>query len=141
MSNRRIDATRRFRTYLGILGAAVLFVAANSSQAAAQFPGGGGFGVPASRQLNNPAVSPFLNLVQPGIIPGIAYQTLVAPQMQLSNAFASQQQQIGNLQLGLAPPRAPALEFPVTPSPQTGHATTFLNTLDYFPLAANARRH
>jgi hypothetical protein len=98
----------------------------------AQFPVSSGFGTPPSQQINNPAVSPFLNLTQPGINPGIAYQTLVAPQLQLQNAVALQQQQIGALQQAVAPGHG-AIPLPPGTNPGTGHATYFLNTFSYFP--------
>ncbi len=111
----------------------LLIASAGVPNLLAQFPVGSSFGVPASQQINNPAVSPFLNLAQPGINPGVAYQTLVAPQVQLGNAVALQQQQIGRLQQ-MTP--ATGHTTPTLTSGailETGHPTSFMNTLNYFP--------
>jgi hypothetical protein len=115
-----------------IVGTILLTLVAGARVSFAQFPVGSSFGVPASQQINNPAVSPFLNLAQPGINPGVAYQTLVAPQLQLGNAVALQQQQIGVLQQNLAPGHG-APQTAQSSILQTGHTTSFMNTLGYFP--------
>jgi hypothetical protein len=117
---------------MATLAAAVLILTVSAPIALAQLPVGSSFGIPASQQINNPAVSPFLNLAQPGINPGVAYQTLVAPQLQLSNAVALQQQQIGVLQQTVPPGRTNA-QLPPGTILETGHPTAFLNTLGYFP--------
>src|SRR5580704_18536933 len=106
MHNGCIRSMRRLISRCEVLGTAVVILVAGSQASRAQLPGGSGFGIPASQQINNPAVSPFLNLAQPGINPGVAYQTLVAPQLQLGNAVALQQQQIGVLQQAATPGRA-----------------------------------
>jgi hypothetical protein len=100
--------------------------------AVAQAPNG--FGIPASQQINNPVVSPFLTLAQPGINPGIAYQTLVSPQIQIGNAVATQQIQIGALQQAVSPTK-PLAQLPGGAILETGHPTSFMNTMSYFPLA------
>lgn len=130
MRNRRTPVVGCHLSVLGFFGGIALLAAFEPQQAAAQAPAG--FGTPASMQINNPAVSPFLNLTQPGINPGVAFQTLVQPQLQYGNALASQQQQIGGLQNSIANPRAVML-LPPTPELQTGHVTTFMNTFSYFP--------
>jgi hypothetical protein len=132
MRNGWIRATQRLvaRTEIACVGLMVLIAGAPTSLA--QLPAGSTFGVPASQQINNPAVSPFLNLAQPGINPGVAYQTLVAPQLQLSNAVALQQQQIGVLQQAVTPGRTSTQQAPGTIL-ATGHPTSFLNTMGYFP--------
>jgi hypothetical protein len=90
------------------------------------------FGTPASRQINNPTVSPYLNLTQPGIDPAIGYQTLVRPENQIRNSLASQSQAIGNLEREFGQSRsAPNRE--TLPVRRTGHPTTFLSTGTYFP--------
>jgi hypothetical protein len=132
MRNGRIRAALRASVPVGTLAAALLILAISAPVALAQFPVGSSFGIPASQQINNPAVSPFLNLAQPGINPGVAYQTLVAPQLQLSNAVALQQQQIGVLQQTTAPGRANP-QLPGGAILETGHPTSFMNTLGYFP--------
>jgi hypothetical protein len=128
-----IRAKRTVVTRCGIVAGGLLIATAAAPNLLAQFPVGSSFGVPASQQINNPAVSPFLNLAQPGINPGVAYQTLVAPQLQLGNAVALQQQQIGRLQqitpaTGHTPPTLTGGTIL-----ETGHATSFMNTLNYFP--------
>jgi hypothetical protein len=137
MRNQKVDAMRRSVTLIGILGTAAAILATDPPQSLAQF--GGGFGIPASQQINNPAVSPSLLLAQPGINPGVAFQTLIQPQLQLGNAVLANQQQISTLQSGLAQ-RQSQPQAPLSPTPllQTGHSTAFLNTLDYFP-ALNAQ--
>jgi hypothetical protein len=124
--------SRIFFTRAGALVAGLVIVTAGAPHVLAQLPAGNSFGVPASQQLNNPVVSPFLNLAQPGINPGVAYQTLVAPQLQLNNAVTLQQQQINLLQQGNTPERATQ---PLAPGTilETGHPTSFMNTLNYFP--------
>ena len=127
--------TRVMRTFLtgaGALAAGLVIVSAGATEALAQLPATNSFGVPASQQLNNPVVSPFLNLAQPGINPGVAYQTLVAPQLQLNNAVTLQQQQINLLQQNNAVDHS-TLPLGGGAILQTGHATSFLNTLNYFP--------
>jgi hypothetical protein len=125
--------TRIVLTRAGALAAGLAIVAAGAPLALAQLPVPNSFGVPASQQLNNPAVSPFLNLAQPGINPGVAYQTLVAPQVQLNNAVTLQQQQIGTLQQTATQARTTTPQLGPGTILQTGHATAFMNTLTYFP--------
>jgi hypothetical protein len=118
-------------TLLGILATAAVIVGADPPGSPGQAP----FGIPAAPQINNPIVSPYLGLAQPGLNPGITYSTMIQPQLQLGNAVAAnqqqigaQQQQIGNLQRGQTQPQGqPASGFL-----QTGHATVFLNTGSYF---------
>jgi hypothetical protein len=90
------------------------------------------FGTPASKQINNPTVSPYLNLTQPGIDPAIAYQTLVRPENQIRDTLANQSQAIGNLQyeVGQSPSASKRAALPVR---RTGHPTTFMSTGTYFP--------
>jgi len=128
-----IRATRTVVTRSVIVAGGLLVATAGAPRLLAQFPVGSSFGVPASQQINNPAVSPFLNLAQPGINPGVAYQTLVAPQLQLGNAVALQQQQIGRLQQ--LTPAAGHTTPTLTGGAilETGHPTSFMNTLNYFP--------
>jgi hypothetical protein len=138
MRNRKVDAMRRIVTLIGIFSTVAVIVGADPRRSLAQVGGGfgapAGFGTPASQQINNPAVSPNLLLAQPGINPAVAFQTLIQPQLQLGNAVLGNQQQIGALQGGLGQPQAqPGGLFSPTPLLQTGHSTTFLNTLTYFP--------
>ncbi len=132
MQNGRIRAMRRQVTLIGALGLAVGILIMGAKTSWAQFPVSSQFGVPASQQINNPAVSPFLNLAQPGINPGVAYQTLIAPQLQLGNAIALQQQQIGVLQREITPGRTAATNVPPGTILGTGHPTVFMNTQGYF---------
>ena len=126
-----LRAMRRLVMPVGILGAAFVVLLASRQASWAQFPVSSAFGTPASQQINNPVVSPFLNLAQPGINPGVAYQTLVAPQLQLSNAVAQQQQQIRVIQRDMAPTRTAPTVTPATIL-ETGHPTVFMNTQGYF---------
>ncbi len=105
MHNGWIRSMRRLISRCEVLGTAVVILVAGAQASRAQLPVNSQFGIPASKQINNPVVSPFLNLAQPGLDPGVAYQTLVAPQLQLGNAVALQQQQIGVLQQETAPGR------------------------------------
>lgn len=132
MQNGWIRAMRRPVTRFGAIGLAVVILLAGAKASPAQLPVNGQFGVPASQQINNPVVSPFLNLAQPGINPGVAYQTLVAPQLQVGNAIALQQQQIGVLQREITPGRTAATSTPPGTILGTGHPTVFMNTQGYF---------
>ncbi len=129
-----IRAKRTVVTRSVVIAAGGLLIAtAGAPSLLAQLPVGSSFGIPASQQINNPAVSPFLNLAQPGINPGVAYQTLVAPQLQLGNAVALQQQQIGRLQQMTPATGHTTPTLTAGAILQTGHPTSFLNTLSYFP--------
>jgi hypothetical protein len=136
---------RQIATLIGILGTAATLVAVDAPRGFAQFGGLGapsavpgspaGFGTPASQQINNPAVSPSLLLAQPGVNPAVALQTLIQPQVQLGSAVLNNQQQIGTLQGAVAQQTTAQPQAISSPTPllQTGHATAFLNTLNYFP--------
>jgi len=145
MRNRRIDAFRSCVAFFGILGVGAVLVGADPPPSMAQAPLGTAFGIPASQQINNPSVSPYLTLTQPGINPAVAYQTLVTPQLQLGNTvlaqqqqLGTQQQQIGTLQQGLTQSRVTP-QLAVTPELATGHPIYFLNTLGYFPVSKLGR--
>jgi hypothetical protein len=129
MQSRPISSKWRFLAMTGSFVVAGVILNGNPAQALAQ--SGGSFGTPASKQLNMPTVSPYLNLAQPGINPGIAYQTLVLPNVQYGNAISNQQQQIQNLQQTVG--QAPLQPKSITATTQTGHPTAFLNTSSYFP--------
>jgi hypothetical protein len=136
---------RQFVTLVGILATAAVIVGADPPRSLAQYGGGafgGGFGTPASQQINNPAVSPSLLLAQPGINPAVALQALVQPQVQFGNAILGNQQQISNLQ-GTVAQQQGLPTHPLSPTPllQTGHPTAFLNTLDYFPALAQKNKN
>src|SRR5580700_4331673 len=148
MENQMSAMTWRLARLVG-LGVAGALLVSCPRPALAQFGGGfsapalqppAGFGVAASQQLNNPAVSPSLLLTQPGINPAVAAQTLIQPQLQLGNAVLANQQQIGTLQNGLNQLSQPQGALSPTPLLQTGHPTMFLNTLDYFPALSQRRR-
>jgi hypothetical protein len=98
------------------------------------------FGTPASKQINNPTVSPYLNLAQPGIDPAIAYETLVRPENQIRDTLNNQSQAIGNLQyeVGQSPPASKRATSPVR---RTGHPTTFMSTGTYFPAMNGGQMH
>jgi len=122
--------------------------AANPSSARAQFgpsamppmPSatfGSSFGSPGARQLNQPIVSPYLNLLQPGLDPAITYQTMIRPEIQFRGALVEQGQMIQEIQRSGAsgrPGTAQPMSQPLAPQfRQTGHATAFFNTSTYFP--------
>jgi hypothetical protein len=133
-------AIGRLSTSIGTLVAILAIAGLNPLQCHAQF-GNPGFGVPAAKQINNPPVSPYLNLAQPGIDPALAYQTLVRPELQLRNTLANQQQLLGDIQQrGMQQPPS-LLQSPTVL--QTGHTTAFLNTGSYFfPVSTrSAQRH
>ena len=125
MSHSPTEAIRRFPMLPGILGVAAVIAAADSTPCLAQF------GVPAAQQINRPFVSPYLNLTQPGLNPGITYGSLIQPQLQMRNAIGNNQQQIQELQRTSGQP-SPQIQ-PLTSSVQTGHETSFMNTFGYFP--------
>ncbi|HET6325098.1 MAG TPA: hypothetical protein VFG04_10385 [Planctomycetaceae bacterium] len=137
MQNRRIRLT--FFCRVNALGTAALVLVVGAQASRAQLPVNSQFGIPASKQINNPVVSPFLNLAQPGLDPGVAYQTLIAPQLQLGAAVALQQQQIGVLQQATAPVRPATTPLPPGTILGTGHPTVFMNTQGYF-FQPNLRR-
>jgi hypothetical protein len=78
-------------------------------------------------QSNQPAVSPFLNILRPGNSPGFNYYGLVRPQMQFQN-------DIQNLQNQTMTNRAAIADINGMLVPTTGHSTYFLNTGNYFPI-------
>jgi hypothetical protein len=137
--HRAIEITeiRRPLISIAIFVAVVALVGFNPLACHAQY--GGNFGTPASKQINNPPVSPYLNLVQPGIDPALAYQTLVRPELQVRNALANQQMLLSDLQRGTTQPPS-LLQSPTVL--QTGHPTAFLNTGSYFfPVTTRNQRH
>jgi len=134
---RSIGADRRFWTRVGLSVAAAAIVGFNPLTCRAQV--GQSFGVPASKQINNPPISPYLNLTQPGLNPAITYESLVRPELQLRNTLANQQQLLGDLQ-----PRTTVQPPALLQSPtvlQTGHTTSFMDTGTYFfPLSLRGQR-
>jgi hypothetical protein len=125
-----ISSARRFWMRIAIVAVAAAVIGINPLKCRAQVGGGGGFGVPASKQINNPPISPYLNLTQPGLNPAITYESLVRPELQLRNTLANQQQLLGDLQQrGMSQPPA-LLQSPTVL--QTGHTTSFLDTGTYF---------
>jgi hypothetical protein len=117
---------RRFTSWVGTLTVGFGVAAVSPLHCQAQQPSSS-FGTPASKQLNNPAVSPYLNLTQPGLNPAITYGTLIAPEIQLRNTIANQQNLLGNLQQQIQPG---STTQPVLL--ETGHKTFFLDTQTYF---------
>jgi len=87
---------------------------------------------PAVGQINNPTVSPYLLLAQPGIDPALGYQTLVRPELQFRKTLADQSDAIGNLQREVGQSQL-ASKRDSLPVRKTGHPTTFLSTGTYFP--------
>jgi hypothetical protein len=81
-------------------------------------------------QSNQPAVSPYLNLLRPGNSPGFNYYGLVRPQMQFQN-------DIQNLQNQAMTNRAAITDINGLLVPTTGHSTYFLNTSSYFPVRSS----
>jgi hypothetical protein len=150
MRRKTLSGTVRSLVLPAVVGLTAAIAAANPSNAIAQFaaPGmpsmpsatfGGSFGSPSSRQLNMPVVSPYLNLLQPGLDPAITYQTMIRPEIQFRSALVEQGQMIQDLQRGGTgtsgrPGAAQPMTQPLAPQfRQTGHATAFLNTSTYFP--------
>jgi len=148
MRRKTLSGTVRSLVLPAVVGLTAAIAAANPSNAIAQFaaPGmpsmpsatfGGSFGSPSSRQLNMPVVSPYLNLLQPGLDPAITYQTMIRPEIQFRSALVEQGQMIQDLQrsgVSGRPGAAQPTSQPLAPQfRQTGHATAFLNTSTYFP--------
>ena len=132
------QSTRRFGIWIGTLAIGTALVATGSARCAAQQPSSS-FGTPASKQLNNPAVSPYLNLTQPGLNPAITYGTLIQPEIQLRTTLANQQNLLGDLTQKFQT-QPPVLTQQPTPL-QTGHTTAFLDTGSFFfPISRNARQ-
>jgi predicted secreted protein len=120
MENARMNPIRRFVILTATAAAVAVIWSADGSAAKAQTTLNSSFGIPASQQINNPVVSPYLTLA-------------VNPQIQIGNAVAAQQLQIGALQQATAPSRAtPQATGPVIL--ETGHVTAFMNTMGYFPM-------
>jgi hypothetical protein len=131
------QSSRRFGIWIGSLVIGTAFVATNSARCSAQQPGSS-FGTPASKQLNNPAVSPYLNLTQPGLNPAITYGTLIQPEIQLRATLANQQNLLGDLQQKFQT-QPPVLTQQPTLL-QTGHTTAFLDTgTFFFPIVRTPR--
>ena len=129
---------RRFGLWRATLTAGLAAVVLSPIQSRAQQPNSS-FGTPASKQVNNPPVSPYLNLTQPGLNPAITYGTLIQPELQLRNTVANQQNLLGSLtQQGQTQPAA-GLQSPVLI--ETGHKTVFLDTGNYFfPISRNPQQ-
>lgn len=131
-------SSRRFGLWIGSVAIATAFVATSSARCSAQQPSSS-FGTPASKQLGNPAVSPYLNLTQPGLNPAITYGTLIQPEIQLRATLANQQNLLGDLQQKFQT-QPPVLTQQPTLL-QTGHTTSFLDTGSYFfPITRNQRQ-
>ena len=132
-----VSTGHRFWMRIAIVAVATAVLGINPLRCRAQV--GGGFGVPASKQINNPPISPYLNLTQPGLNPAITYESLVRPELQLRNTLANQQQLLGDLQQrGMTQPPA-LLQSPTVL--QTGHTTSFLDTGTYFfPLSTRGQQ-
>jgi hypothetical protein len=148
MRRKTLSGTARSLVLPAVVGMTAFFAAANPSSAVAQYGGmampsmpstsfGGSFGGAGARQLSQPVVSPYLNLLQPGLDPAITYQTMIRPEIQLRSALVEQGQMIQDLQRSGAtgrPGTAQPTSQPLAPQfRQTGHATAFLNTSTYFP--------
>ncbi len=107
--------------------AAALALAVVSQSAVAQLPFSNS--IP-----NRPAVSPYLNLLNQSN-PGVSnYLTLVRPQLQQREEQIRQQAQINQIQRQVQ--RGQPGGVPVRGSQEirgTGHETTFMNYLHYFP--------
>jgi hypothetical protein len=128
MSRTPLDLHGRGFAFLLALAAGLAGVAPQSVKAQSS----SSFAAPASKQINNPTVSPYLNLVQPGIDPALGYQTLVRPENQIRNTLANQSQAIGDLQREVGQSQS-ASKRETLPVRRTGHATMFLTTGTYFP--------
>ena len=128
---------RHFGVWLGTLTAGFAVVGLNPIHCRAQQPSSS-FGTPASKQINNQPVSPYLNLAQPGLNPAITYGALIQPEIQLRNTLANQQNLLGNLTQQAQSQPAGSLQTPVLL--ETGHKTVFLDTGTYFFPISHAPR-
>jgi hypothetical protein len=70
-------------------------------------------------------VSPYLNLVRPGIPPAISYYGTVRPQLQYNAAINSLEQQVAYSKVAATAAEKSAV-------PQTGHPIQFLNYKQFF---------
>jgi hypothetical protein len=122
-------AIRRLGIWIGTLTVGLAIVAVNPINCHAQ-QASSSFGTPASKQINNQPVSPYLNLAQPGLNPAITYGTLIQPELQLRNTIANQQNLLGSLSQQVQSQPAASLQTPVLL--ETGHQTYFLDTGTYF---------
>lgn len=127
-------AIRRLGMAIGILLVAAAVFGTSPERCQAQQPNSS-FGTPASRQLNNPPVSPYLNLAQPGLDPAITFGAIIQPELQLRNTLVNQQNMIGNQQNQIGGITQQLQGPPQTQTPvllETGHKTMFLDTGNYF---------
>jgi hypothetical protein len=114
-----------------MLIAAVAAIALGTGTARAQVP----YSQP---QLGNPyqrpTISPYLNMLRPGVNPALNYYGLVRPQVQTTRTLQTFQQELQTVAGALAP----TTELGMQPNnlPTTGHRTTFYNYGTYFPGAA-----
>ena len=93
---------------------------------------------PQTSPFNQPAVSPYLNLVRPDASAGINYTTLVRPQVDTGRAIQNLQYQVTQDQQILMGQlsAAPAGFNPGAALPLTGHPAQFMNYSHYFTKAA-----
>jgi uncharacterized protein YqkB len=94
---------------LGVLG----FLATDSAKAQALRPYG------------TPAVSPYINLLRPGINPAVNYYGSVRPQLQYNTAINSLEQQVQASRVAMTAAESQAV-------PSTGHPIYFMNYQRYF---------
>jgi hypothetical protein len=92
-------------------------------------------------QINNPTVSPYLLLAEPGIDPALGYQTLVRPENQVRKTLANQGEAIGNLQREVGQSQSASTRRDSVPVRKTGHPTAFLTTGTYFPPMRRGQKH
>ncbi len=79
---------------------------------------------PYTNPYGTPTVSPYLNLLRGGTLPGINYYGLVRPQFQTNAALRSLQNQVSANTTSIIDEQ--------TGLPLTGHPVQFLNTTHYF---------
>lgn len=93
---------------------------------------------PASAQLGvynrpqvspRPTINPYLNLVGRGQ-PAVNYYGIVRPQLETAHALQMMQQEVQQLQPGLATPFSQSTQVEML---RTGHPVAFGNTSHYFP--------
>ena len=113
----------------GVLAILALLGLFGSGQARAQF----GYTRPQTSPFNQPAVSPYLNLLHGGN-PGVNYNTLVRPQIDTGRAIQQLQSQVNQDQQILMGQlsAAPAGFDPNAALPLTGHPAQFMNYAHYF---------
>jgi hypothetical protein len=102
-----------------------LFVAAIASLGVLGFLATDSAKAQALRPFGTPPVSPYINLVRPGINPAVNYYGSVRPQLQYNTAINSLEQQVQASRVAITAAESQGV-------PTTGHPIAFLNYRRYF---------